>query len=61
VVKGRNRDTAWFSLLDHEWPHVRVALIGGLAPANIDAQGRQRNPLRAQRSERSGTLSHDER
>ena len=31
VVKGRNRDTAWFRLLDHEWPAARPALFAGLS------------------------------
>jgi RimJ/RimL family protein N-acetyltransferase len=45
VVKGRNRDTAWFSILDSEWPAVRGALATWLAPENFDADGRQRSPL----------------
>jgi len=47
VVKGRNRDTAWYSILDSEWPAVREALDAWLDPANFDADGRQRAPLRA--------------
>jgi RimJ/RimL family protein N-acetyltransferase len=46
VVKGRNRDTAWFSLLDHEWPAVRAGLQAWLEPANHDARGHQRRRLR---------------
>lgn len=46
VVKGRNRDTAWFSLLDSEWPTARSALEAWLAPENFDAEGTQRIPLR---------------
>jgi hypothetical protein len=45
VVKGRNRDTAWFALLDREWPAVRSAFERWLAPANFDAAGRQRTAL----------------
>jgi RimJ/RimL family protein N-acetyltransferase len=45
VVKGRNRDTAWFALLDHEWPAVRAAFERWLAPANFDPAGRQRTSL----------------
>jgi RimJ/RimL family protein N-acetyltransferase len=45
VVKGRNRDTAWYSMLDDEWPRVRAAMEAWLAPANFDAQGRQVAPL----------------
>ena len=47
VVKGRNRDTAWFSLLDREWPAVRAAFQRWLAPDNFDAAGRQRASLGA--------------
>ena len=45
VVKGRNRDTAWFSLLDHEWPAVAAGFRRWLAVENFDAEGRQRNAL----------------
>lgn len=41
IVKGRNRDTAWFSLLDHEWPRVRAGFKRWLAPDNFTADGRQ--------------------
>ena len=41
IVKGRNRDTAWYSMLDHEWPARRVAFERWLAPDNFDADGRQ--------------------
>lgn len=46
VTKGRNRDTAWFSLLDGEWPAVRERLDAWLDPSNFDSAGRQRQPLR---------------
>ncbi len=46
LVKGRNRDSAWFSLLDHEWPAVRGAFERWLSPDNFDAAGRQRTSLR---------------
>ncbi|MDP3256985.1 MAG: GNAT family protein, partial [Bosea sp. (in: a-proteobacteria)] len=45
VVKGRNRDTAWFSILDSEWPAVNAAFEAWLDPANFDAAGRQIVPL----------------
>lgn len=45
IVKGRNRDTAWFSLLDHEWPATRRAFEQWLASENFDADGRQIEPL----------------
>ncbi|GAA3807202.1 GNAT family protein [Nocardioides panacisoli] len=45
VVKGRNRDTDWFSVTDAEWPEVRAAHETWLEPANFDADGRQRTAL----------------
>lgn len=45
VVKGRNRDTAWFSITDQEWPALRQVFQHWLAPANFDAQGLQRERL----------------
>jgi len=41
IVKSQNRDTAWFSLLDHEWPARKRAFEAWLNPANFDAEGRQ--------------------
>jgi len=41
VVKGRTRDTAWFSILDREWPALRVSYERWLAPENFGADGRQ--------------------
>lgn len=46
VVKGRNRDTAWYSIIDTEWPDVRDRLSTWLGPENFDLRGRQRTPLR---------------
>jgi RimJ/RimL family protein N-acetyltransferase len=45
VVKGRNRDTAWFAAIDGEWPHLRAAFESWLSPTNFDAEGRQRQSL----------------
>ncbi len=45
VYKNRNRDTAWYSIVDTEWPRVRGAFEGWLAPENFDAEGRQRRSL----------------
>lgn len=45
VVKGRNRDTAWFALLDGEWPDLRAAHRTWLDPANFDDAGTQRRTL----------------
>ena len=47
VIKGRNRDTAWYSILDSEWPAVRQRLEQWLAVENFDAAGRQRQALSA--------------
>jgi RimJ/RimL family protein N-acetyltransferase len=47
IVKGRNRDTAWFSMLDHEWPARKAAFQAWLNPDNFDAQGKQRRTLAA--------------
>jgi RimJ/RimL family protein N-acetyltransferase len=45
VVKGRNRDTAWYAITDEQWPAVRAGFQTWLAPANMDGEGRQRRPL----------------
>jgi len=45
IVKGRNRDTAWFSILDHEWPGLRANLEAWLDPENFDENGKQRRSL----------------
>jgi RimJ/RimL family protein N-acetyltransferase len=52
VVKGRNRDTAWFALLDRDWPAQRAAFERWLAPENFDSDGRQRVALSALTSAR---------
>jgi RimJ/RimL family protein N-acetyltransferase len=44
-VKGANRDTAWFAMLDRDWPRIRAAYERWLAPENFDAAGRQRARL----------------
>ena len=41
IVKGRNRDTAWYAMLDGEWPDRKVAFEQWLSPENFDAEGRQ--------------------
>jgi RimJ/RimL family protein N-acetyltransferase len=41
LVKGCNRDTAWYSILDHEWPRIRSNFERWLAPSNFDADGHQ--------------------
>jgi len=45
VQKGRNRDQAWFSIIDREWPPVRSGLAWWLDPSNFDATGEQRRRL----------------
>jgi RimJ/RimL family protein N-acetyltransferase len=45
IVKGRNRDTAWFSMTDGEWPVRRAAFEAWLAPENFDSAGQQRHSL----------------
>lgn len=45
VVKGRNRDTSWFSMLDQEWPAHRSAFLAWLAPDNFDGRGQQKRSL----------------
>ena len=47
VVKGRNRDTAWYSVIDKEWPMLEAAFLRWLHPTNFDEQGRQRARLSA--------------
>ena len=47
VYKGRNRDTAWYSIIDTEWPRVRSGFEQWLAPGNFDDQGRQLQRLSA--------------
>jgi len=50
VYKGRSRDTAWFSIIDREWPALRAAFEQWLDPANFDIDGRQRQSLQGFRS-----------
>jgi len=45
VVKGRNRDTAWFAITDEEWPTVRAGFRAWLSPDNLDGGGGQRQTL----------------
>ena len=46
IVKGSSRDTAWFSMLDREWPARKVEFERWLAPENFDETGRQKTRLR---------------
>lgn len=45
VAKGLNRDTAWYSIIDKEWPILKAAYEAWLDPSNFDADGRQRRRL----------------
>ncbi|WP_445680226.1 GNAT family N-acetyltransferase [Radicibacter daui] len=46
VVKGRNRDTAWYSIIDGEWPAIKARFEQWLAESNFDSRGRQLSALR---------------
>jgi RimJ/RimL family protein N-acetyltransferase len=52
VVKGRNRDTAWYAITDVRWPHVRSALESWLRQSNFDSGGGQKRSLAELRGER---------
>ena len=45
IVKGRNRDTAWYAMLDKDWHRVRVSFEAWLRPENFDAAGKQKLKL----------------
>ena len=62
IYKGRNRDTAWYSIIDRDWPAVDQALQLWLDPANFDHAGRQRVRLAAliDRSERGREMRGQE-
>ena len=45
VYKGRNRDTAWYAVIDSEWPELERAFLRWLNPGNFDGEGRQRTRL----------------
>jgi RimJ/RimL family protein N-acetyltransferase len=47
IIKGRNRDTAWFAMLDSDWPARKAAFEAWLAPDNFDANGEQKQSLSA--------------
>lgn len=51
VAKGENRDTAWYSIIDTEWPALRRAYEAWLDPANFDAAGQQKRRLEDFRAE----------
>ena len=45
ILRGRNRDTAWYSITAEEWPAIKAGFEAWLDPANFDADGRQIRPL----------------
>ncbi|EPE95282.1 GNAT family N-acetyltransferase [Rhizobium grahamii] len=51
ISKGRNRDTAWFSMIDSEWPALNAAFEAWLSPNNFDADGKQKRRLEDLRAE----------
>jgi RimJ/RimL family protein N-acetyltransferase len=51
VVKGQNRDTAWYSIIDKEWPALKRAYQEWLDPVNFDSEGRQKRRLEELRAE----------
>jgi len=53
IFKGKNRDTAWYSILDDEWPEVRDILQAWLALDNFDSDGRAKSSLGAMMAQRA--------
>lgn len=49
IIKGRRRDTAWFSITDEEWPRVKKAFEAWLSEDNFDEDGKQISGLKALR------------
>lgn len=47
IIKGRNRDTAWYAAMDFEWPALKEAFLQWLSPSNFDEQVKQRTRLSA--------------
>lgn len=45
IIKGQNRDTAWYSIIDTEWPALKAAYEGWLDPSNFDRDGNQKRRL----------------
>ncbi len=50
IAKGRNRDTAWFAMIDRDWPRIKAAFEAWLAPENFDPKGWQKRELAAFRA-----------
>ena len=45
IIRGRSRDTAWYSIIDSEWPKVKEAFVRWLAPDNFYSGGSQKQSL----------------
>ncbi len=50
VIRGKNRDTAWYAMTDADWPEVKAAFEAWLDPSNFDAAGQQKQSLESFRS-----------
>lgn len=50
VIKGKNRDTAWYAMTDKDWPDLKASFEAWLAPDNFDAAGQQKRKLESFRS-----------
>ncbi|MCB8837064.1 GNAT family N-acetyltransferase [Aurantimonas sp. VKM B-3413] len=57
IVKGRNRDTAWYAILDSEWPQLKAGFAEWLAPHNFSADGRQYRSLATICAETAGSAA----
>jgi len=47
IVKGRNRDTAWYAMIDRDWPAIKAAFAAWLDPTNFDPSGQEKKKLNA--------------
>jgi RimJ/RimL family protein N-acetyltransferase len=54
IIKGRNRDTAWFAIIDKDWPKIRAGFEAWLDEGNFDEAGRQRSTLSVMTNESAG-------
>jgi RimJ/RimL family protein N-acetyltransferase len=61
IVKGRNRDTAWYSIIDRDWPAIKAAFEAWLDPANFDSSGREKKKLAASQFAAPRPFGPDER
>jgi RimJ/RimL family protein N-acetyltransferase len=60
IFKGKNRDTAWYSILDSEWPEVKATIEAWLSDENFDTDGRAKTSLSAQMAKRTtGRFRHE--